>query len=504
MRSIFARPARPSRRRGVRRREVFSAQFDGGQSSAALCTSIHLGCDVLERRIVLAASPAIDFEFSQGTITKYVGTSDTVEIPSSIGGLPVAIIGEDAFKDNATIKSLVIPDSVTLINDRAFQGMTALESAKIGNGVTYIGSSAFYGAALTAVTIPASVTSIGSTAFFDNANLQRVTIANAKTSIGVYAFADDNPSTPSKLATVSLGNGVTRIGNNAFQGAALTALTIPRTVTSIENSAFYNNANLKSVTIANAKTGIGDSAFASNVKLATVSLGNGITSIEPYAFSNTGLTAVTIPRTVTRIGFYAFESNTSLKSVTIANAKTGIGEGAFANNVKLATVSLGSGVTSIGDSAFLNNHSLKSVTFAAKAPTVGVDAFKGVPFGAKAIRAPGLPGYGPNGAIWNNLIVWTPGAVAAPTVTASTATLAQNAATITIKGTGFVAGKPSAHQVTFNNGAVGTVTAATATRLTVTFSTQPTSDGPLTAIVTSVGGKSGLAKQVAKVVLSPI
>jgi hypothetical protein len=141
---------------------------------------------------------------------------------------------------------------------------------------------------------------------------------------------------------------------------------------------------------------------------------------------------------------------------------------------------------------------------AAKAPTVGVDAFKGVPFGAKAIRAPGLPGYGPNGALWNNLIVWTPGAVAAPTVTASGALLAQTDATMMITGSGFVAGKPSAHQVTFNNGAVGTVTAATATRLTVTFSTQPTSDGPLTAIVTSVGGKSGLAKQVAKVVLAPI
>ena len=39
MRSLFSRFAKPARHRGVRRREVFSAQFDGGQSAAAYGTS---------------------------------------------------------------------------------------------------------------------------------------------------------------------------------------------------------------------------------------------------------------------------------------------------------------------------------------------------------------------------------------------------------------------------------------------------------------------------------
>ena len=143
MRWLFPRFAKPSRRRGERRREVFSAQFDGGQSAAAACTSIHLGCDVLERRIVLTASPQGDFVFSQGTITGYTGTGGAVEIPSTIGGVPVAVIGSGAFQNNSTITSLVIPDNVTLIYDKAFQGMSSLESAKIDNGVTYVGDSAF-------------------------------------------------------------------------------------------------------------------------------------------------------------------------------------------------------------------------------------------------------------------------------------------------------------------------------------------------------------------------
>ena len=392
------------------------------------------------------------------------------------------------------------------------------------------------------MTIPGTVTSIGDSAFVLNANLTSVTIANAKTTIGVSAFAVNG-----KLATVSLGNGVTRIGevaffrtaltavtipgtvksigDGAFLSTALTAVTIPGTVTSIGDNAFRNNANLRSVTIANAKTSIGAYAFSDNGKLATVSLGNGVTSIGnlafyndanltsvtipgsvtsigDYAFAGTALTVLTIPDTVTHIGNFAFANNDRLTRVSLGNGVKRIGDYAFYHDSKLDTVSVGNGVTSIGVSAFEGDTAMKSVTFTAKAPTVDPDAFKNVPFGAKAIRIPALTGYGQNGDLWNGLIVWSPGPVAAPTVTASTATLAYGAGTMTITGTGFVAGKPVAHQVTFNNGVMGTVIEATATTLTVQFSTQPPLNRALTAIVTSVGGTSGVAKQVATVMIA--
>jgi len=182
------------------------------------------------------------------------------------------------------------------------------------------------------------------------------------------------------------------------------------------------------------------------------------------------------------------------------NGVTYIGDYAFNGDTALTIVVIGKGVTSIGNSAFDSNTALKSVTFTAKAPTVGDNTFARVPFGATAIRAVGLTGYGRKGDIWNGLIAWTPGRVAAPTVSVNTASLAQNLDTCTIHGSGFLAGKPSAHQVTFNNAVVGTVTTANATTLTVKFTKQPTSAGALTAIVTSVGGTSGAAKQVATVV----
>ena len=85
-----------------------------------------------------------------------------------------------------------------------------------------------------------------------------------------------------------------------------------------------------------------------------------------------------------------------------------------------------------------------------------------------------------------------------PLVTSSTANLAANAATLVIAGFGF---DPTAanNTVIFNDGAAGNVTAATATSLTVTFTTKPASAGSLTAVVTTNGQSSGAAVQVATV-----
>ncbi|MEQ1748326.1 MAG: cadherin domain-containing protein, partial [Prosthecobacter sp.] len=86
----------------------------------------------------------------------------------------------------------------------------------------------------------------------------------------------------------------------------------------------------------------------------------------------------------------------------------------------------------------------------------------------------------------------------APSVTLSTADLPMNVSTLAINGTGFDT-IPGNNTVIFNNGAVGTVTASSATSLTVTFSTQPISFGSLTAVVTNGNGSSGAPVQVAAV-----
>jgi len=249
------------------------------------------------------------------------------------------------------------------------------------------------------------------------------------------------------------GVPVTVIGEAAFQGnATIAKLLIPDSVVVVSDRAFRGMSALESVRIGNGVTHVGDSAFQNNSKLVTVSFGSRVRIIGEHAFGGAGLTAVTMPRTVTTIGNHAFVDNTSLAMVR----------------------------------------------FVANAPHVGAYAFAGVAAGAKAIRAANFTGYGRSGSIWKNLIVTPSGRIGRPTVMVSTATLSQDASRITIRGTGFVSGVPAANTVTFDNGARGSVIAATATALTVSIDVPPSRSGPLKATVTTnIGGSSGSPKHVA-------
>ncbi len=122
----------------------------------------------------------------------------------------------------------------------------------------------------------------------------------------------------------------------ACSSAATGAITIPNSVTSIGDWAFYNCTGLTSITIGNSVTSIGDDAFYNCTGLTSITIPNSVTSIGRYAFYNcTGLTSITIPNSVTSIGRYAFDGCTGLTSVTIGNSVTSIGEAAFRDCRKL-------------------------------------------------------------------------------------------------------------------------------------------------------------------------
>jgi hypothetical protein len=74
------------------------------------------------------------------TITEYTGTGGPVMIPSTIGGLPVTQIGNEAFKDKTTITSITLPDSVLSIGYGAFYRCEYLATVSLGSGVTTIGA----------------------------------------------------------------------------------------------------------------------------------------------------------------------------------------------------------------------------------------------------------------------------------------------------------------------------------------------------------------------------
>ena len=229
------------------------------------------------------------------------------------------------------------------------------------------------------------ITSIGNYAF-DNNQLTSVIIGNSVTSIEYAAFNNN------QLTGVTIGDNVTTIGDRAFNNNQLTGVTIGSNVTTIGDRAFNNN-QLISVAIPNSVTSIGNSAFAYN-QLTGVTIPDSVAAIGPDTFSHNQLTGVTIPNSVASIGNSAFAynqltgvtigsnittigndtfSHNQLTGVTIPDSVTSIGNGAFAYN-QLTGVIIPNNVIDIGNNAF-NNNELTGVTIGNKVTSIGNSAF---------------------------------------------------------------------------------------------------------------------------------
>jgi len=144
----------------------------------------------------------------------------------------------------------------------------------------------------------------------------------------------------SSIKTVIIEDGVTRIGNYAFNGCwSLTSVTIPNSVTTIGGEAFSDCVGLTSVTFGNSLTAIGMD-FYGCTGLTSITFGNSMNIIGSRSFYGcTGLTGtLTIPNSVTTIGQEAFYGCTGLTSLIIGNSVTDIENQAFANCTDLMEI----------------------------------------------------------------------------------------------------------------------------------------------------------------------
>ena len=198
--------------------------------------------------LLLAVSSAVqaeDFNYTTNngaiTITGYNGCDGAVTIPSTINGLPVISIGDQAFYGATSLTNITIPSGVTSIGRWAFWSCTSLTSVAIPNSVTNIWDWAFWAcSSLTNVTLGTSLSGIGSGAFQSCSSLISITIPNGVTTVGDWAFANC-----ASLTSVNIGNGLSSVGNHAFFSCtSLTRVALPGSVTSIGDLAFYNCTSL--------------------------------------------------------------------------------------------------------------------------------------------------------------------------------------------------------------------------------------------------------------------
>lgn len=165
-----------------------------------------------------------------------------------------------------------------------------------------------------------------------NLNGKKDTLKEVKLGDGVKDIPDYFLSGCTKLETLEIGNGITKIGKHAFEQTDITSITIPDSVTAIGEQAFNGCTSLTEVNI------------PKNSKLETI--GN-------RAFQQTNITSIAIPDSVTVIGKQAFNRCTSLTEVNISkNSKLEtIGDGAF-YDTRVLKMYLPGGVKTLGVGAF--------------------------------------------------------------------------------------------------------------------------------------------------------
>ena len=198
----------------------------------------------------------------------------------------------------------------------------------------------------------------------------------------------------SNLATVTFNsrNASSLIGDYAFAGTKISALTIPETVESIGNHAFDGCNSLTGIVIPGSVKTIGDYAFY-DTPLNKIDLNEGLETIGEYCFSasksETEIEPIYIPSTLTSVGANAFENLkcpyvnisdlTAWCNIDFGNNSSNPAarsQGLHLNGELIEDLVIPESVNAIKSYAFYYNRGLKSVKFNEALQSIGRDAFR--------------------------------------------------------------------------------------------------------------------------------
>jgi hypothetical protein len=388
-----------------------------------------------------------------GTVGTATATTLTVNLttkPTAAGSLTAVVTSNAASSGSPTQVATVAPVVTSATTDLPANGNTILiygfgfDATAANNSVVFsngaVGTVTASNATTLLVTFTTKPTSVG--------NLTAVVTTNAIASGSEVQVATVKPVVTSSTANLAINASQVVIAGFGFD------------TTASRNEVVFNNGAIGTVTNATA------TALTVTFAVKPTSLGN--------------LTAVVTTN--------AFSSAAAVQIATVTGGMTSSSASRAADETTLTINGYGFDITAGNNTVTFSSGAVGTVTSAtANALTV---TFSTKPTAGSLTATVSVNGV--------NIGTGVTVATVKPVVTSSDTTLAANAATVTISGVGFST-TPGSNTVVFNNSAVGVVTAATATTLTVSLSTKPTRAGSLTAIVTTNAVSSGSATQVAEV-----
>ena len=186
--------------------------------------------------------------------------------------------------------NIVIPNSVKSIGDSAFSNCENLLYVKLGNSLRTIGYKAFAYSGIQNITIPESIEKIGQSAFANCSNLEKVTYNAINCEYdGVedytyplfYMNGNDGNDV---LQEIVIGNKVEKIPAGMFSFINnVNKIEIPQSVKNIEQRAFLRSKGIKTLTLNNGIEKIGNKAF-SEIGIKELTLPESLKYIGQWAF----------------------------------------------------------------------------------------------------------------------------------------------------------------------------------------------------------------------------
>ena len=288
----------------------------------------------------------------------------------------------DAFDDNKTIRSIVLPNGLKRIGGQAFrQTQLMFSTLEIPEGVTYIGKMAFCFNDYNGVELilPNSIDSIMDAAFYHCHYSCELKLNDHIKYIGGDAF-NETPNfhgvfhLPSNLRSLSADafNGLGRDGS--FTGE----IEIPQGITAIPANTFRDMAfkNRIGLTLPDGIKSIGGAAFV-RARLSSLHFNNDLQRIDEAAFCYGNIPfPIELPSSLLSIASHAFEDCRIEGELVIPEKCTTIGSAAFYGNY-ITKLTLPSKLEYIEESAFCNNPVLTSVTIPKYVNLIGPHAFDG-------------------------------------------------------------------------------------------------------------------------------